>query len=436
MPILNPFLYGKPVPPKRLIGRHEAVRTVYARLYNGESSAIVGEPHIGKTSVLQYITDESVRRTQLAEQFDRYRFVEIDCHLLASDFKPGDFWRQLLDEIKDVTADEAIKDQYHIVVQNNFGTFTLESFFKLLSANQWHIVLLIDEFEVLLDHPNFNKAEFLGALRSFAMRTDALIVITASRVSVAELNRRSQEINPHGSPFFNNMTEVRLLPLSLKEAQLLIDSALQQGKGAVTFSPADYDFLFSVAGRHPYLLQMAAASLYDALSDSEDGARYSQAMRIFQDRSDAHFQDFWRHLVPTEQRALLLLALAQYRGFVDGRSFDLEQIGKLEWYAPDLRHLRDLGIVESVTPDTPGSISWLGENWRIAANGIIPWLMDTIVAGSRDATDFDKWLKDKEFQGLLTNEESAKLREVGREVSKGAVSLAGDFVRTVLFKKI
>ena len=44
MPLLNPFLYGKPVPPPRFVGRREAVRTLFSRLNNGESTAIVGEP--------------------------------------------------------------------------------------------------------------------------------------------------------------------------------------------------------------------------------------------------------------------------------------------------------------------------------------------------------------------------------------------------------
>ena len=61
MPVLNPFLYGKPVPATRFVGRQEAVRTVFSRLFNGESTAIVGEPHIGKSSLLYYVADAGVR---------------------------------------------------------------------------------------------------------------------------------------------------------------------------------------------------------------------------------------------------------------------------------------------------------------------------------------------------------------------------------------
>ena len=74
---------------------------------------------------------------------------------------------------------------------------------------------MVDEFDVLLHHENFNTAEFFGALRSLAIQTDGLAMLTASRMMVGEMNRRSQEINPLGSPFFNNLIEVRLLPLRL-----------------------------------------------------------------------------------------------------------------------------------------------------------------------------------------------------------------------------
>ena len=45
MTILNPFLYGKPVPPTQHIGRRTEIRTLFSRLANGESTAIVGEPN-------------------------------------------------------------------------------------------------------------------------------------------------------------------------------------------------------------------------------------------------------------------------------------------------------------------------------------------------------------------------------------------------------
>jgi hypothetical protein len=433
-PQLNPFLYGTPVPPSRHIGRRDAVRTLLSRLYNGESTAIVGEPHIGKSSLLRYIADESVRREWLGKMWEQHLFVDIDCHLFPVECKPDDFWQQVLARVKAAATDGALKQQCEIVVQNNFGSFTLEGLFKLLAKKEWRVVLLIDEFDALLNHPNFTKAEFFGALRSLATRTDALVVITASRLSVAQMNRKSREINPYGSPFFNNVIEVRLLPLARDDAQQLIATTLQRAGNAIAFSPDDCAFLFPLAGRHPFLLQVAGASLFDAIADGKQAqAREQSATQVFHRHAAAHFEDFWRHLAPNEQRALLLLALAQYRGYVDKRAFDLHsELGKLEWFAPDLRRLRDLGIVES--EPTPSAVRWQNENWRIAAGGIVPWLMDNVVSGTRDAKDFGEWLRDKEFQGLLTREEVAKLKEIAGKIPKGAIDMATEFVKS-LFRK-
>ena len=89
MPILNPFLYGRPVPPERHIGRQAAIHTLFSRLHNGESTAIVGEPHIGKSSLLRYVTDTEVRTHWLGEAVAKYVFTEIDCSHAAARLYPG-----------------------------------------------------------------------------------------------------------------------------------------------------------------------------------------------------------------------------------------------------------------------------------------------------------------------------------------------------------
>ncbi|MBI3912775.1 MAG: AAA family ATPase [Chloroflexi bacterium] len=433
--VLNPFFYGKSVPPDRLIGRRDAVRTVFSRLYNGESTAIVGEPHIGKTSVLRYIAAANVRREMLGDAFIQHIFVEIDCQTLSSDFKSADLWRQMLNEIKTNVTDKALKKLCDLVMRDEPSSFNLDNLFGLLGRKGWRAVLLLDEFDVLLNHPNFNKPEFLGALRSLAVRFESLVVITATRISVALMNRKSQEVNPHGSPYFNYMTEVRILPLKQEEADQLLNTTLQRAHNGIQFSADDRGFLYSLAGHHPYLLQIAAASLYDVLSDNAPGdERHSRATIIFHARAAAHFEDFWRHLIATEQRALILLALAQYRGYVDGRSFDIRQLGNLDWYDPDLRRLRDLGMVESDLQSTSSAASWREANWRIAVGGIVPWLMDNVVSGTRDAKSFGEWLRDKEFQGLFTGEETKKIQEIASKIPKGAIGMAAEFVKSLFGK--
>src|SRR5262245_43360399 len=129
---LNPFRYGKPVPPDRFIGRDEAKRTIFARINNGESTAVIGLPHIGKSSFLRYIRDEQVREAWLGEESGKYAFIDLDCHLLPSSYQPSDFWREVLAGVEEAFADETIHRQIRVVRQNSYGSFSLKRLFDLL----------------------------------------------------------------------------------------------------------------------------------------------------------------------------------------------------------------------------------------------------------------------------------------------------------------
>jgi hypothetical protein len=293
-PTLNPFIYGKPVPTGRFVGRQEQVRTLFSRLYNGESTAIIGEPHIGKSSLLGYVADENTRREWISQYFDHHIFVDFDCHLMSAEFSPLTFWQHILGQVQATISDAALIEQCALIAQNNYGSLTLERLFKMLARKQWRLVLLIDEFDAMLNHPNFGSAEFLGALRSFATRTDALVVITASRLSVSQMNRLSTRHNPHGSPFFNNMTEVKLPYLKAHESVALVENTLQRAGQDALFTDADRALVLSLAGHQPFLLQVAAASLFDAKTDAPqtDAAHtHARATALFEARTAAHFED-------------------------------------------------------------------------------------------------------------------------------------------------
>jgi AAA ATPase domain len=432
MPLLNPFLYGKPVPPARFVGRRDAVRTLFSRLYNGESTAIVGEPHIGKSSLLRYVMDDDVRAQWLDNVAPNHFFTEIDCHMLPRSHTPADFWRQALAALFPAVPDEAVARQWQVVADNQFGSFTLDSLFHLLARSRRRVVLVIDEFDALLNHPNFN-AEFFGALRSMATRTDALAVITASRLSVAAMNRLSHELNPLGSPFFNNITEVRLLPLSPDESRSLIEMTLAET--GVAFTDEDYAFIHDLSSRHPFLMQIAAAGLFDAALDGNTGeARYQAGGRFFHDCAAAYFDDFWRHLSPTGQIAMMILALGEMKGRVDGREFNTDDIGRIEWYGPELLHLQDLGMVEKVDQriGIAGLTLWQGAHWRVASRGFAWWAAGNVIAKTRDTVVFDQWLRDKEYQGLLTREQADSVRSLLNSIPKSVVSGVAQMVKSLL----
>ncbi len=284
----NPFIYGKPVPTGRFIGRQREVSTVFNRLYNGESTAIVGEPHIGKTSLLNYIADESTRCEWIEQVFAAHCLRRLRLPSDRGRLHPKGFWQQVLPSVAEQIDDETVRRQCQAVNQKGYSAFELETLFRLIGKREYRVALLIDEFDTLLDHPRFGQAEFLAALRSLATRTDGLALITASRLSVAQMNRKSQDRSPFGSPFFNNMIEVRLPHLSYDEAQSLLVDTLKVIKDGVAFEPVDLDLAYSLAGRHPFLLQIAGASLFDAIAEgtvAQRPALHARAEDLFQHRA-------------------------------------------------------------------------------------------------------------------------------------------------------
>lgn len=308
MSTLNPFIYGKPVSGIKHINRDKEQRTLFSRLRNGECTAIVGEPRIGKTSLLRCLASPSVQKEWLKKQAEEIITVEIDCYQewLSTDKTPQDFWKYVLDTVKLSLLDETIQQQITLVEENNYGSATLSLFFRNLDRRGLRIVLLIDEFDALLTHPNFSTAEFLGGLRAMAMR-EGFQIITASIASVDEMNRRSEFSNPLGSPFFNHFTEVNLKPFDIKDVAILLDTALNGSD--IKFDRTDRNFIVWISGRHPYRIQVAGAALFEAIEEGLQGEkRYAQAAEWFYERTNDHFSTLWRrYLNEAEQTVLVIL---------------------------------------------------------------------------------------------------------------------------------
>jgi glyoxylate carboligase len=152
-----PFLVGTPLPPERFVGRQLALQIVRGRLYNGESTALVGGPHIGKTSLLLYLARELCNAPNTPDVC-----VEIDGHLISAGAQPSDFWAVVVNQVAELVHDPVVQLQVERVIESEFGSFVLERLFRLMARAGRRAVLLIDEFDALLAHANFNAAEFLG----------------------------------------------------------------------------------------------------------------------------------------------------------------------------------------------------------------------------------------------------------------------------------
>ena len=102
MPIrINPFIYSRPVQPDEFVGREPELRRLFSRLATGQSTAIIGLPHVGKSSLLNTVMDPGRRQALFGDEFDNDLFQILDAQMLRSVRSQTEFWAQALCALDD-----------------------------------------------------------------------------------------------------------------------------------------------------------------------------------------------------------------------------------------------------------------------------------------------------------------------------------------------
>ena len=417
----SPFVHGGPVPPSDFLNRQRELRRVLSRLEKGQATAVVGQPHTGKTSLLRYVLDKVKRDGIVGTKLDRCWFREVDSHMLGRKFDQAAFWAFILEPIKVYFNSGELRSLYDLASENDFGSFALKRLFAALDEADWRIVIMLDEFDALLNHPILNSAEFYGSLRSLTSRFSSLALIIATRRTLNQLNIQTQEINPHSSPYFNIFTELRLGPIPKRDVARLLAYAQDR------FDNRDRQFISLSSGHHPYLLQMAADILWEVDAEGKQGLeRYQSAAEELRMQSEGHFADTWRSWSNAERKVIMAIALAQMSLLVEDHTFEWSNlIEDIEDYSPELRGLEKSGTVVKVG----------NTDRQLMQRSLLWWLADEIKRLVRDESTFEQWLEEQEFDGVLTQKEKKSLGQVALELggflSQGATSLIEAFAKGV-----
>lgn len=309
--IVNPFTYGNPISDaRRFVGRDRQVEQIFSRLRNVEfeSSSLVGERRIGKTSLLNYISDPEVRRNHgLAP--DEFIFVYVDLALLDATTTPTRLWQYLLRQMSSHLSEaDAEPLREALADHNTLDNFTLAEVFDRLDAQKRHVVLLLDEFENVTRNKNFSP-DFFYSLRSLAIH-HRLALITSSRRELIELTH-SDEIR--SSPFFNIFANINVRLLSPEDARALIGNALNET--AVRFTTAEIENVLRIAGTHPFFLQTACHFLFEAHLENWPAAQRNEFWtRKFELEASPHLSEYWRHCDEQEKVVLAALAASEDHG--------------------------------------------------------------------------------------------------------------------------
>ncbi|HWS83904.1 MAG TPA: ATP-binding protein [Ktedonobacteraceae bacterium] len=311
----NPFTYGNPISDKtRFFGRSDEINQVLGRLRNAEfeSSSLVGERRIGKTSLLNYLQHLSVRRSYGLDP-EKYIFIYMDLQLVGNkDLTPVRLWQEFLDsmrkscqyiEVIDIVDDTIKKLAKQKETAPVDGSVLSDLFSKLKKKNHY-MVFLLDEFEQITSNENFDS-DFFNLLRSLAIGYP-LALITCSRSGLLDLCH-SNAIR--SSPFFNIFAPVFVQSFDEDEARNLISRLLSRTN--IRFTDVDMNAIFHIAGTHPYFLQMACSCLFNAYSEKSCPDKHAFMYKKFEELSTQQLAYYWHHSGDGEKIVLTALALSE-----------------------------------------------------------------------------------------------------------------------------
>ena len=393
---MNPFTFGNPIKdPAHFYGREAEIRQITNRLLSSahESTSIIGERRIGKTSLLYHLSHPEVG-ARLGLTSDKFCLVYVDFQGLT-DITPTRFWQRVLKKMSNSICDESLKPSIEkLGGQESFDLFDLEDLFEATQSKGLTVVLMLDEFENVTQNLHF-KGDFFGGLRALAIH-HGVALLPATRRELVDLCH-SEEIK--GSPFFNIFANVVLRPFPLKDAIALVDgneTSLEE-----TFSAEERSLILRLGGGQPFFLQIAGHYLVEAKSQGLRGRPlFERVVTDFDLQSDPHFTYLWNHCTESERITLLgILALNQEkakkgatqderlqkmnpRAHLDvvtlgKRGLVLEGEGKFTLFSPSLGHwiLREV-MTAPGEEETPATVDeWLHKGGRdkvTPAKGALP----------------------------------------------------------------
>ena len=339
---MNPFTFGNPIKEStRFYGRETDLRQVVNRLLSSahESTSIIGERRMGKTSMLYHLSDPVVAEKHGLTP-DKFCLVYVDFQGLT-DITPTRFWQRVLKMMSRSICDkELVPAIEKLIEQESFDLFDLEDLFESIVDRGLTIVLMMDEFEYVTQNPNF-KGDFFGSLRALAIH-HGVALIPATRRELVDLCH-SEELK--GSPFFNIFANVVLHPFDHPTVINMLDGYTRAGE--FSLSVEEKNFVWKLAGGYPFFVQMAGHYVMDGkIQGLEAKDLFHFATSQFEQQSESHFTYLWSHCSESEKITLFILLSQSLQKSSKKTISNLENITRMHSRsAQDLINLRKRGLV-------------------------------------------------------------------------------------------
>ncbi|MCP5100818.1 MAG: AAA family ATPase [Chloroflexi bacterium] len=273
------FLSRQPAIGANFVGRQAEVGWIADKLGRDtpQNCNIIGEPRMGKTSLLHHICEAQVGEGTAVPGITVWvRLIEL------ADYRPAAFWQFMLAQTVlglKKSGTPLPDDELSASLDDARDCFDeLDGLIEaLIDADEsMRLFFFIDDFDVLLAGIT---SQDLDWLRSLVTRYgDALTFVISSTDSLLSLAEQldKREASQMVSPFPNLFHNLQLGLLRQDDAKAIcVQAAVFET--AVPFSDDDLNFLLSEAGRHPDLLKIAVGYLLAARALSEPEDLYEDA---------------------------------------------------------------------------------------------------------------------------------------------------------------
>lgn len=254
----NPYRIGLPLSPEdaSFVERSELLNRIRKSLGHGQERNVVllhGLRRVGKTTLLKNLLKSP-------PQGDIPVIVNLEA-LAPEEYRTAGVLVRIAQWINGELSSKGFTPP--LIVNEQWQQTPFDCFYNFLETlrtqiGQRRLLLMLDEFEVLLDKIGRGHldAGLLGAMRHLMQHETCLAFVLVGANRVLEMTRN------YNTSFFNMVDPFQVAFLTREEAEMLIQRPLL---GQISYAREAVDMLVYETSGHPFLLQLLCSQIFDRL---------------------------------------------------------------------------------------------------------------------------------------------------------------------------
>ena len=134
----------------------------------------------------------------------------------------------------------------------------------------------------------------------------------------------------------------------------------------------------------------------------------------------------------------VILSLQDIGGRAFGSNFNYGEIERVDMYGVDLQKLAERGLAEqlgkrhqSFVWDSKNLLVWRGQRWGMSCTAFSWWVRDVVIASARSTPNYDEWLKQKKYIGLLTQKQWDDFQKLVKKIPTSMLHGVGELAKSL-----